>query len=173
MAASRRPPLLFGLLLVTLAWSALRSEARATAPVGTPASQPITIAECSAAGVGIEALELPLSKNMRTFYGGKLTVLRVNTEEPAGSPMGLAIVLPTVAEEPGGGGQQCVAVLRFAAVDLPRATSSYDARKGLLLTVPVQLFDPETSTTAPGPPLRLRVDLRRGRVRHEASATAR
>lgn len=83
----------------------------------------------------------------RYFANNEIRVAHVSTEEPAAAPDHLLVF---VAEKEGIiMGSQCFAIsqfegLGFASLDLKGIKSSYDAKKGLLLSVPVYIYNPDT-----------------------------
>jgi hypothetical protein len=83
----------------------------------------------------------------------------VDTVEPVCCAAGVAVVMPDVADELGG--NKCLAVVGVASVQLDEATTEDDPAKGLLLTIPTRVFN-EASDSAPGAPLKLRIDIDRG-----------
>jgi hypothetical protein len=72
--------------------------------------------------------------------------------------------MPDVANELGG--NKCLAVVGVASVQLDEATAEDDPAKGLLVTIPTRVFN-ETSDSAPGAPLKLRIDIDRGTLAAE------
>jgi hypothetical protein len=122
------------------------------------AAPPFEIQECSKAGIGIDTIVTPVGKNSRSFYNGAVQVYNIDVEEPAARSAGLAIVMPFA--EGDGPGASCTAITFFSSVDIMKVKSSYNAEKGLLLTVPFGVYDPETGTTVPSRlPVKIRVNL--------------
>ncbi|MGZ3721739.1 MAG: hypothetical protein ACXVA9_02335 [Bdellovibrionales bacterium] len=102
--------------------------------LASPLAQAATVKSCADAYVGLTELMVPAAQNSRTYANNSVAVYNIDTEEPAAASAGLAIVIPDTKSEIGGA--LCFAVLRFRSVDVMNATSSYDAAKGLLLTIP-------------------------------------
>ena len=82
---------------------------------------------------------------VRNFSRNEINVALVDTEEPVSAPQHLVIFVNYGSME-----RECFAVsataegLGFGSIDFPRLLSYYDPAKGLLLTVPVGKYDPET-----------------------------
>ncbi len=79
--------------------------------------------------------------------------------EPVCCAAGVAVVIPDVADELGG--NKCLAVVGVASVQLDEAVSEDDPAKGLLISIPTRVFN-EASNSAPGEPIKLRVDVDTG-----------
>jgi hypothetical protein len=119
----------------------------------------LEVKPCEEANVGLAELIAPVGKNSRTYKDDKVSVYVVDTVEPVCCAAGVAIVMPDVADELGG--NKCLAVVGVASVQLDEATTEDDPAKGLLVTIPTRVFN-ETSDSAPGAPLKLRIDIERG-----------
>jgi hypothetical protein len=132
-------------------------------PMVAMASSGIDIQDCAKMGVGIDTLVSPASKNSRAFYNGAVQVYNVDVEEPAARSAGLAIVMPFPAGD--GPGASCTAVGLFSGIDVTKAKSSYDETRGLLLTIPYGIYDPETGRTSPSStPVKIRINRVKGSV---------
>ena len=96
--------------------------------------------------------------NVKQFAQGAISVAYVSTEEPAAAPDHLLIF---VAD--GEMGSTCYAVSEsaeghgFAGVDMAKLTASYDSVKGLLLSVPVSVYDADSGRTKPAGAVKIRV----------------
>jgi hypothetical protein len=119
----------------------------------------LEVKPCDEANVSLTELIAPVGKNSRTYKDDKVSVYVVDTVEPVCCAAGVAVVMPDVADELGG--NKCLAVVGVASVQLDEATTEDDPAKGLLLTIPTRVFN-EASDSAPGAPLKLRIDIDRG-----------
>ncbi|MFN3622974.1 MAG: hypothetical protein ACK4TP_02840 [Hyphomicrobium sp.] len=128
--------------------------------LAVPASA-LEIKSCDEANVGLTELIAPVGKNSRTYKDDKVSLYVVDTVEPVCCAAGVAVVLPDLSDELGG--NQCLAVVGVASVQLDEATTEDDASKGLLLTIPTRVFN-EAADSAPGEPIRLRVNAEKGTV---------
>jgi len=59
------------------------------------------------------------------------------------------------------GGNKCLAVVGVASVQLDEAATEDDPTKGLLITIPTRVFS-EAADSAPGEPMKLRVNVEKG-----------
>lgn len=125
-----------------------------------PASA-LEVKTCEDAHVGLSELIAPVGKNARTYKDDKVSVYVIDMVEPVCCAAGVAVVLPDVSDELGG--NQCLAVIGVASVQLDEAASEDDPSKGLLITIPTRVFN-EASDSAPGDPIRLRVNVDKGSV---------
>jgi hypothetical protein len=119
----------------------------------------LEIKSCADANVGLTELIAPVAKNSRTYKDDKVSVYVVDTIEPVCCAAGVAVVMPDVGDELGG--SQCLAVVGVASVQLDEATVEEDPAKGLLLTIPTRVYG-EAADSAPGAPLKLRIDADKG-----------
>lgn len=103
---------------------------------------------------------------MREFYNGGVQVFLVDHLDPACCSSGVAIVLPEMRTEPGGE-KKCFSIHNLTGADVANARASYDANKGLLLTIPLRQYDPEKGHTEPAAPLRVRVNAKDATVKIE------
>ena len=124
----------------------------------------LEVKPCDEAHVGLTELIAPVGKNSRTYKDDKVSVYVVDTVEPVCCAAGVAVVMPDVADELGG--NKCLAVVGVASVQLDEAATEDDPAKGLLVTIPTRVFN-ETSDSAPGAPLKLRIDIDRGTLTAE------
>ena len=125
----------------------------------------VQVENCDEAYIGISSLVTPVTKNTRSFYNGQVNAYRVDHIEPACCSAGVAIVLPDVNSEVGD--NKCVVVKNLPGVDVHGASSSYDPNKGLLLTFPTSIYDPEKGHMPGGQPLNLRINLKDSSVKAE------
>ncbi len=126
-------------------------------------ADPVTALElksCDEANVGLTTLIAPVAKNSRTYMDDKVSVYAVDMIEPVCCAAGVAVVIPDVADELGGG-NKCLAVVGVASVQLDEAVSEDDAAKGLVISIPTRVFN-EAADSAPGEPIKLRVDVEKG-----------
>ena len=124
----------------------------------------VEIKSCDDANVGLTELIVPVASNSKTYKDGKISLYAVDTVEPVCCAAGVALVIPDVSDETGG--NQCLAVVGVASVQLDETTAEDDAQKGLLLTIPTRVFN-EAADSAPGAPLKLRVNVDKGTVAAE------
>jgi len=125
-----------------------------------PASA-LEVKTCESANVGLTELISPAGKNSRTYKDDKVSVYVIDTVEPVCCAAGVAVVLPDVEDQQGG--NKCLAVVGVASVQLDEATAEEDPQKGLLITIPTRVYS-EAADSAPGEPMRLRVNLDKGSV---------
>jgi hypothetical protein len=121
----------------------------------------LEIKSCEDAHVGLTELIAPVASNSKTYKDGKISLYAVDTVEPVCCAAGVALVIPDVSDETGG--NQCLAVIGVASVQLDETTTEDDAQKGVLLTIPTRVFN-EAADSAPGAPLKLRVNVDKGSV---------
>ena len=119
----------------------------------------LEVKNCEDANVGLTELIPPVGKNSRTYKDDKISVYAVDTVEPVCCAAGVAVVIPDIADELGG--NKCLAVVGVASVQLDEAASDDDPAKGLLISIPTRVFN-EASDSAPGEPIKLRVDVEKG-----------
>ena len=125
---------------------------------------PVTALElksCEEANVGLTTLIAPVAKHSRTFKDDKISLFAVDTVEPVCCAAGVAVVIADVADELGG--NKCLAVVGVASVQLDEAVSQDDPAKGVLISIPTRVFN-EASDSAPGEPIKLRIDVDTGTV---------
>ncbi len=121
----------------------------------------LEIKTCEEANVGLTELIPPVGSNSRTYKDDKVSIYAIDTVEPVCCAAGVALVVPDVGDE--AGGNKCLAVLGFASVQLDEAVTEDDPSKGLLVTIPTRVFN-EAADSAPGQPLKLRIDVGKGTV---------
>ena len=139
--------------LAILAWPALA------------AGQERRLVDCDAIELGPESIVAGADlSGVRTYYQGRVTLYLLDRVEPACCSWGVAIVMPAAPSDGEPESLTCWAVSGYAGVDLRRATSRYDPRQGLLLSIPTRDYDHDTGGTRPGAPLRLRIDAGRGTI---------
>lgn len=131
--------------------------------IASPAAA-LEVKTCDEAHVGLTELIAPVGKYSRTYKDDKVSVYVVDTVEPVCCAAGVAVVMPDVADELGG--NKCVAVVGVASVQLDEATAEDDPAKGLLITIPTRVFN-EASDSAPGAPLKLRINVDQGTLAAE------
>jgi hypothetical protein len=113
---------------------------------------------CHDAGIGIATLVTPVAKNVRTFYNNLVQIYNVDTIEPAAASAGIAVVLPDVDSPLGG--LKCLAITNFAKVDVMQAGATYDATKGLSVSIPTKVHDLENGRSKRGAPLNIVINLK-------------
>jgi hypothetical protein len=110
----------------------------------------------------------PVKNSTRSFANGKIRVWHVDAGgEPVCCSSYLAIIFPGPRDEPPG--IQCKLLgnldgLGFVDVSVKRIKSSYRADKGLLLSVPVGYYDPDTGRTGRKERINVRINQLHGSV---------
>ena len=145
----------------TLVLRLLRAGASMAAVLWAQQVAALEIKSCEDAHVGLTELIAPVASNSKTYKDGKISLYAVDTVEPVCCAAGVALVIPDVSDETGG--NQCLAVVGVASVQLDETTTEDDAQKGMLLTIPARVFN-EAADSAPGAPLKLRVNVDKGTV---------
>jgi hypothetical protein len=112
-----------------------------------PASA-LEVKSCEDANVGLTELIAPVGKNSRTYKDDKVSLYVIDMVEPVCCAAEL-------------GANKCLAVVGVASVQLDEAASEDDAAKGLLITIPTRVFN-EAADSAPGAPMKLRVNVEKG-----------
>jgi hypothetical protein len=123
-----------------------------------PASA-LEVKSCEDANVGLTELIAPVGKNSRTYKDDKVSLYVIDMVEPVCCAAGVAVVIPDIEDELGA--NKCLAVVGVASVQLDEAASEDDAAKGLLITIPTRVFN-EAADSAPGAPMKLRVNVEKG-----------
>ena len=123
-----------------------------------PASA-LEVKSCEDANVGLTELIAPVGKNSRTYKDDKVSLYVIDMVEPVCCAAGVAVVIPDVEDELGG--NKCLAVVGVASVQLDEAASEDDPAKGLQITIPTRVFN-EAADSAPGAPIKLRVNVEKG-----------
>jgi hypothetical protein len=118
--------------------------------LAVPASA-LEVKTCEEAGVGLTELIAPVGKNSRTYKDDKISLYVIDTAEPVCCAAGVAVVLPDPS------------VLGVASAQLDEAKTEDDPAKGLLVTIPTRVFN-EAADSAPGDPMRLRINVDSGSV---------
>jgi hypothetical protein len=119
----------------------------------------VEVKSCDEANIGLTELIPPVGKNSRTYKDDKISVYVVDTVEPVCCAAGVAVVIPDIEDELGG--NKCLAVVGVASVQLDEAATEDDPTKGLLITIPTRVFS-EAADSAPGEPMKLRVNVEKG-----------
>ena len=121
--------------------------------------------ECEEAGVGLWSIAPGEDgSGLRSYYNGQVTVVALNLIEPAAAPGGVAIIMPGVERDGEPPSPACWAFTGFDWVEVADAQAEYGPANGLLLTLPTRRWDEERQDSVPSAPLRIRIDLGRGRV---------
>lgn len=132
----------------------------AAAPAGA-----VQVRDCDETANVLSIAE-PWEKNTRAFYKGEVRVALLDTGgEPVCCSVHLMLLIPDKDDELGG--RKCRIVsdkdsLGFAGIDVARLATSYDAKRGLLITFPYQLYVDGISSRKGV--ARVRVNLERGTV---------
>ena len=95
----------------------------------------------------------PWEDNTKTYANGAIRIAKVGVDEPTCCAANLLILSPG-EPDPTGWFRNCTILsgpngFGFNDIDLGKITASYDAAKGLLLSVPVEFYDPENEYTDP------------------------
>lgn len=115
--------------------------------------------DCLDASISLNALWIGENgEGVRSFYNGMVTVLRLDTEEPAAASAGLAILMPS-----GDGSEEpiftaCHVFLYYGSIDFDGMESSYDPARGLTLTVPAYEANLETGGRGSPNPIRVLIN---------------
>ena len=149
------------MISTTLGLRLLRGGALMAAVLCAQPAAALEIKSCDDAHVGLTELIAPVASNSKTYKDGKISLYAVDTVEPVCCAAGVALVIPDISDETGG--NQCLAVVGVASVQLDETTTEDDAQKGLLLTIPTRVFN-EAADSAPGAPLKLRINVDEGTV---------
>jgi hypothetical protein len=109
-------------------------------------AQALTVTGCDGLA-SVQAIAEPWEANTRTFANGDIRLVVLDTIEPAAAAFHLAILHPPRDEL---GSPMCSQVsasegLGFGGMDLGPATAAYDPARGLTVTLPVSLYDPDTA----------------------------
>jgi len=127
------------------------------------AAHAMELGKCEDAGVDITTIMQPAAQNSRTFANNSIVVYNIDTEEPAAASAGLAIIFPDPQAPEGG--SLCYSLTFLRAIDVMKAVSSYDANKGLLLTIPAyENIDGEKTKAVT---IKLRINQAKGTVTQE------
>jgi len=133
----------------------------ALAHPGNHAQDASLLRSCEDARVGLRDLAIGRSSGARTFYEGDVLVMRIDQVEPAAAASGIVILAMIPDGEPGA--RRCLAATQFAYLDLDRATSAYDPREGLTLSIPARDNDP-AGTSIAGKPLVVKINRATGAI---------
>ncbi|MCQ0968997.1 hypothetical protein MLD63_00925 (plasmid) [Paracoccus sp. TK19116] len=122
--------------------------------LATPAAAQ-SVGECGDV-VTARNLAEPWEENSATYANGDVRVAVIDTIEPAAAGFHLMVLSPPRNEI---GDRQCrlIALSRaegggpvgFYGIDFQGRSADYDAAKGLVLQVPIKLFDPDTGGGKP------------------------
>lgn len=142
----------------------VRALAAVFALLPVASASALELKSCDDANVGLTELIAPVAKNSRSFKDDKVSVYAVDMVEPVCCSAGVAVVLPDLSDELGG--NQCMAVIGVASVQLDEVTTEDDPAKGMLISIPTRVFS-EAADSAPGTPIRLRINVDKGTVAAE------
>ena len=114
--------------------------------LGAQAAGAVTVSACSGIA-GVQNIAEPWEANTRTFANGDIRLVVLDTIEPAAAAFHLLILHPPRAEL---GIPMCSVVSSgegqgFGGMDIGPATASYDPARGLTVSLPVSLYDPEAA----------------------------
>jgi len=109
-------------------------------------AQAVTVTACDGLA-SVQAIAEPWEANTRVFANGDIRLVVLDTIEPAAAAFHLAILHPPRDELGSPMCSQISAYERtgFGGMDLGPATAAYDPARGLTVTLPVSLYDPETA----------------------------
>ena len=143
----------FAMALAVLTWPALAI------------AQPSGLVGCEENDIGLWSVAVGTDlSGVRSFYAGQVTLLALDTVEPACCAAGVAIVMPDAPHGDEPVGPRCWALTGYGEVDLRAARSRYDPRSGLTLTIPTSRYDAATGRAVAGEPIRLRINAARGTI---------
>jgi hypothetical protein len=137
---------------------ALALAVSATAAMGAQAGPAAAVHNCQ----GLDSIG-NLIGNVRFFAEGSIRIAHISTEEPAAAP---DHVLIFVATDPMG--LECFAVSEtaeghgFGSIDFDGLHASYDATKGLTLTIPVKRYNNSTGASKPAGEVKVIVNRKGG-----------
>lgn len=112
------------------------------AAVVSGAASAATVRGCNDYTSNAQNIVEPWEKNARTFYKGEVRAALLDTGgEPACCSFHLLLILPPNSDEPGNV-NTCFVIsehgtMGYGHIGFDKIASSYDAKKGLLLTVPM------------------------------------
>lgn len=114
-----------------------------------------SVGDCGA-WVSAQNLPEPWEDHAATYAEGKIRVAVLDTLEPAAAAVHLLVISPPLDET---GGRQCKVVSLvggegapsgFLNLDFKAREASYDPARGLVLAMPVEVFEPATGGAKPG-----------------------
>ena len=142
---------------------------------GTP-SLAQSVGECSEIA-SVRNLAEPWEENTATYAKGEVRVALIDTMEPAAAAVHLIVISPPRNEI---GDRQCrmVSFMRsegggamgFFNVDFPAHEAEYDPARGLVLSVPISIYQPETGDGEPAE-LTVTINQSTGDVQAEVSGS--
>ena len=100
------------------------------------------VIECYQDPKTVQAIAEPFEDSFRNFANGNITVVFIDTIEPAVIPFHLVIMHPP-RQEPFNE-RLCHSVGPFSGLDFDNLNASYDPNRGLTLHAPVQLYNSVT-----------------------------
>ena len=114
------------------------------------------------------ALVEPWEANTRTFANGAVRLALLDTVEPAAGAFHILVLSPPYAEL---GDRQCRTIgmgqgMGFSGADFQALDAGYDPAVGLIFTLPVQRYVPDTAGFAPAT-LRFTLNQSTGAIRPE------
>ena len=132
-------------------FAGLVTGAAFAAAAGSGSAQGVNIEECDWINNLLAVVE-PWEENSRTFYRGQVRVAFADSVEPACCWAHLLILMPDPEDEMGL--RKCVAVnqsrgMGFSGLEFSQIQASYDPARGLTLTFPYALYNPETGASGP------------------------
>lgn len=109
-------------------------------------AQAVTVAACDGLA-SVQSIAEPWEANTRTFANGEIRLVVLDTIEPAAGAFHLAILHPPRDEL---GSPMCSQVsasegMGFGGMDIGPATASYDPARGLTVSLPVSVYDPDAA----------------------------
>ncbi len=130
---------------------------------GSPAHA-AAVVDCDEAASAWNIVE-PWEKNTRSFYNGQVRVAYLDTGgEPACCSAQLLVIFPDHSDVSAQGACKLVRKTKdtgFAGIDFAGIKTSYDAHKGLLITIPYTTMSDDGSRAIPAS-VHVRLDLDRG-----------
>lgn len=101
----------------------------------------INLSSCADVGASLESV-LFGPENQKSYYNGNVGLIVYDTIEPAAASYGIAVVHNEPVETHAGFiSRKCLAIPYLSGVDLKSAVSSYDAKTGLTVIIPIIMND--------------------------------
>ncbi len=115
-------------------------------PLGTLPAAAVTVSVCNEMA-DVRAVAEPWEANTKTFAKGDIRLVVLDTVEPAAGAFHLVILHPPRDEL---GSPMCSMVsaaegIGFSDMGLAPATAGYDPARGLVVTLPVALYNADTT----------------------------
>lgn len=137
--------------------------------VSTGAANALSIDECGDMA-HLANLGEPVEDFTRSYSNGAVRVWHIDIGHPACCGSYLAVIMPPPADEPGEY-RQCFLIRHegngFQWIRMKEIVSSYSAARGLLLKVPVRLYNPDNESRPKPAFFEIRINQQTGTVAFE------